>query len=299
MTGEKWFTTRELQPGVHLVSEPPHVNSYLIVGEHRAILFDTGMGFANIREVVEELTDRDVMVVNSHYHFDHSGGNHLFSDIAIHEAGAGPLGEDVPQEWLDAYMDFTATMLEKFTVYRDLDDRYFHLLTSELIAKPLPPGFEPKDWAIVPTVPTRTLKDGDVLDLGGRALRVVHAPGHTPDCICLLDEGSGALFAGDVLTTGPHYAHLPDSDVQAFARSTRRLADEIRAKVRVVYPAHILRYATDPHFLLEVAQGFESVVEGRAEPREGTDIFGDTVTEFWFDRFSVILPPKWTADGGS
>ena len=297
MSAQDWFVTREMEPGLYMLSEPPHVNSYLVVGRERAILFDTGMAFANIREVVDELTDLDVLVVNSHYHFDHIGGNHLFEERAIHEAGATPITEPVPAEWLTAYLEFTETMLAKFDVYRELDDGYFHLLTPELLAKPLPAEFDPASWEVVPTVPTRTLSDGDVLDLGGKALRVIHLPGHTPDCICLLDEASGALLAGDVLTTGPFYAHLPDSDVHAFRHSTRRLADEVQPQVRAIYPAHILRNAVDAGFLSEVADGFDEVVGGAAEASIGFDIFGDTVTEYRFDRFSIVVPSDWKPDG--
>lgn len=90
-----WFATRKLGEGTYLLAEPPHVNSYLILGSRRAVLFDTGMGIASIREVTESLTDLDILVVNSHYHFDHVGGNSQFAQIAIHSAGRDPVGEDV------------------------------------------------------------------------------------------------------------------------------------------------------------------------------------------------------------
>jgi glyoxylase-like metal-dependent hydrolase (beta-lactamase superfamily II) len=41
--------------------------------------------------------------------------------------------------------------------------------------------------------------DGEVLDLGGRKLLVVHSPGHTRGSICIYDEITGTLFAGDNL----------------------------------------------------------------------------------------------------
>lgn len=289
MTPHDWFVTKRIDDTTLLISEPPHVNSYLLLGSKRAVLFDTGMGIANIKEVVDQLTDLDVLVVNSHYHFDHSGGNHLFSQIAIHEAGAAPLGEGVPTEWLHMYTEFTTDMLDKFKLYKDLDDRYFHLLSTDLCPRPLPAGFSKDSWRIPATVPTSVLHDGDVLDLGGRTLRVIHTPGHTPDCICLLDEATGALFAGDTLTTGPHYAHMPDSSLTAFAASTRRLDREFRSAVTRIYPAHILKYGIDAPFLTEVADGFEDVTNHAVVPVPGQDIFGDTVREFWFGRFSIVL----------
>jgi glyoxylase-like metal-dependent hydrolase (beta-lactamase superfamily II) len=294
-----WFVTKQVEPGVYLISEPPHVNSFLILGDHDAILFDTGMGFANIRDVVSELTDREVLVVNSHYHFDHSGGNQLFERLAIHESGVKPLSEDVPAEWLTAYMDFSARMLEKFKIYRELDEAFFHLLSLDMFPRPFPERFDPSEWTVVPTVASRALKDGDVLELGGRSLEVIHTPGHTPDCICLLDRRSGALFVGDTLCAGPHYNHLPDSDVDASAVSTRRLATEFYRDVNVVYPCHILRYALDPKFIVEVADGFQAMIEGRAERDRGLDIFNEEAGRYRFNRFSIFVPPGWQPDAAS
>jgi glyoxylase-like metal-dependent hydrolase (beta-lactamase superfamily II) len=41
------------------------------------------------------------------------------------------------------------------------------------------------------------LEHGDVLPIPGRALRVVHTPGHTAGSVCLHDEGAALLFTGD------------------------------------------------------------------------------------------------------
>lgn len=291
-----WFATKELEPGLWLLSEPVHVNSYLVVGTRRAILFDTGLGIANIRRVVEGVTDLDVLVVNSHYHFDHVGGNVLFDEIAIHEAGVEALQGPVPTEWLAGYLEFANEMLEKFQIFRELDQNFFFLLEPEHMARPLPEEFDRAAWTIAPTIPTQLLRDGDELDIGGRSLQVLHAPGHTPDAICLLDDASGALLAGDVLSTGPIYSQLPDSDVEAFARSTRRLADEFAEPVRTIYPAHFLRFA-DRAFLEEVADGFESLLAGGLGPRPSKDVKGDIVDEYVFDRFSIVVLPGQLEDG--
>ena len=48
---------------------------YLLIGKEKAMLIDTCSCEGNVREVVEEITEKEIMVVNTHGHFDHTGGN--------------------------------------------------------------------------------------------------------------------------------------------------------------------------------------------------------------------------------
>jgi glyoxylase-like metal-dependent hydrolase (beta-lactamase superfamily II) len=290
MPAEDWFAVRELEPGIHLLCEPPHVNSYLISGSSEAVLFDTGMGISDIKTIVTGLTDLPIRVVNSHHHFDHIGGNQLFSGGAIHETGAELVQQAIPPEWLEMAMEYIEEMLSQVPAFENLDRRYFRLLTADTTPRPLPPEFNPKEWRIVPTAPTQLLRDGDVLDLGGRKLHVIHTPGHTVDGICLFDDASGALFGGDTIMAGPIYTHLPTGDLSDLARSARRLTTDLLSDMKIIYCQHMLRYSVDRAFVSEIADGAESVLEGRTKPVRGIDILGQDVTEFWFNRFSITTP---------
>ena len=48
----------------------------------------------------------------------------------------------------------------------------------------------------VPTADIK-LKDGDTVELGDRAFRVIHTPGHRPGSICLYDVKNRTLITGD------------------------------------------------------------------------------------------------------
>jgi len=128
------------------------------------------------------------------------------------------------------------------------------------------------------------------VELGGRDLTVLHTPGHTPDSICLFDERNGVLFGGDTINTGPIYAQDADSSIEAFANSTRRLAD-LSSSVRVVYVSHFARYAVDPLFLVEVADGFERLAAREVPLHPAEDYLGYPVQEASFDRFSIFVAP--------
>lgn len=66
--------------------------------------------------------------------------------------------------------------------------------------------------------PDRELAHGDVLSVGGLALRVRHAPGHSPGSVVF--EGHGVAFAGDVLFQGSiGRTDLPGGDFETLLRS--------------------------------------------------------------------------------
>jgi glyoxylase-like metal-dependent hydrolase (beta-lactamase superfamily II) len=54
-------------------------DSYLVVGDKRGVVIDTGFATANIQEYAQSLTDKPVKwAANTHGHFDHTGGNGWF-----------------------------------------------------------------------------------------------------------------------------------------------------------------------------------------------------------------------------
>ena len=59
--------------------------SYLVLGGQRAAMVDTGMSTLNLREYVRTITDLPAFVVNTHGHFDHTGGNGWFGDVYMHQ----------------------------------------------------------------------------------------------------------------------------------------------------------------------------------------------------------------------
>jgi glyoxylase-like metal-dependent hydrolase (beta-lactamase superfamily II) len=254
------------------------------------VLIDSGLGIADIRSIVESLTDLDVMVANTHHHWDHVGGDDRFSEVAIHELGEEHLRAGDDLAFAGKYVAYTRELLERFAEFKALDRLFFELLAEETTPRPLPEEFDPASWRIAPCVPTRLLRDGDEIALGGRTLRVLHTPGHTPDSVCYLDEANGLLFGGDTYNTGPIYAHMPDSELEAFARSTKRIA-AMSDGIRKVYMAHVTRYAENAAFVREVAEGFAAIQAGDVNWEDAHDDAGELVRACWFARFGVFARP--------
>ncbi|WP_222426463.1 MBL fold metallo-hydrolase [Amycolatopsis rhizosphaerae] len=282
-----WFAIRPLADGVYVLSEPGHVNSFLVLGDERALLFDTGMGIGSILREVRTITDLPLLVVNSHHHFDHRGGNAELAphaiDIAVHPVGADAHGE-APAEWRTEYEKLARRTVERFGEFARLDYETFFTLTEAQTLRPIP---DLSGWRIPAIRPTRTLADGELLDLGGRVLRVLHTPGHSPDGLCLWDETTGSLLAGDTLLAAAFWAHFPESDIAVFAGTTARLAD---LPTRQVLVAHNLRCVLPGSFPAQAAEAFAAVRDGRTRPVPYADPFGNPLLRHDFDGFAIFAP---------
>src|ERR1022692_590788 len=261
-TPDAWFEVYKIRPGIFAIYEPhqlEEVISYLIIGGDRALLFDTGMRISNIQAVVTELTKLPVSVVNSHTHNDHVGDNWRFSDV---------YGMDTDYTRAKARGSREAAQAE---------------LAPGEICGALPAGFDAKAYSTRPFHITHWLHDGDKIDLGGRTLKVIGTPGHTPDAIALLDEKNGLLFTGDTFYLGPIYLFVPETDLDAYVASVQKLA-AMAPHLQLLLPAHNVPVA-DPSYLPKVVTAIQQVRRGEVKP-----VANDGKHEYVFEDFSFLMP---------
>ncbi|MEU0477946.1 MBL fold metallo-hydrolase [Streptosporangium sp. NPDC006013] len=275
---DPWFEIERIDDDTFVIAEPSHVRSHLIIGDERAVLFDTGLGVRPIRPVVAELTDRPVLAVASHHHFDHVGGNHEFDEVAIHHAGAELLAQGPPPGWLTAYWEGFLDYVERFS-------------PDASTARPLPADFAPQHPDFRPSAATRLLDDGEVLPLGGRDLRVVHVPGHTQDSICLVDESHGFLFGGDAIDTGGIYAHLPTADPAQFVASLRRLDALLPSTVVAVLSPHSRTGRHGRDVIGREADAIAAALTGEVVFESGKDCFRQAACVASIGDFAIYLAP--------
>jgi glyoxylase-like metal-dependent hydrolase (beta-lactamase superfamily II) len=191
---DDYFVVETIDPTTFAIGEPRYYQgnySYLVLGAQRAILFDAGTGLKDIVPVARSLTHLPITVIPSHLHFDH----------------VGALGR----------LDRTALVDEPSLRTRIRDSR-LTLRRYEFLgfADRLPiPTFRVEEWWIADST----------IDLGGRRLRVLATPGHTPTSVSLYDESRRQLFAGDFIYPGELYAFLPGASRSDYlATATRLLA---------------------------------------------------------------------------
>ena len=152
------------------------VNVGLVVGDHSALVVDTRGSERQGRELVEQirwLTQAPLVVANTHHHYDHSFGNAAFipGDMWGHEECSARMRSDA-----------TTTQLALAAAMPEVAQEY----TSTVV-----------------TPPNKTFRDGAVLDLGNRQVRLIHfGRGHTDNDIAVVVPDVHAVFTGDLVEQG-------------------------------------------------------------------------------------------------
>lgn len=149
----------KITPHVFLLNESNKATGCLVVGERRAAMIDTMIGFSNVRKTVRSLTNLPLIVLNTHGHADHVYGNAYFDRAFIN-----------PADIALARREFSHPLYKTALFLKRLDI----------------PTFSP-------------LSDGEIIDLGGISLRTIFTPGHTAGGTCFLLEAEKILFSGDTV----------------------------------------------------------------------------------------------------
>jgi len=87
---------------------------------------------------------------------------------------------------------------------------------------------------------SRTLDDGERLDVGPSGLRALFTPGHAPGHLCFVDAAAKAIVAGDmVASVGTIIVEPGDGgDMRLYLESLRRLRGEVDGGATTLLPAH-------------------------------------------------------------
>lgn len=183
---------REVMEGVFHIGDGRGNFCTLLVGKTGAILYDTMMGIGDLRAYVAGLTEFVPMVINSHCHFDHVGGNCQFDTVYMSEA-------DFP------LMDVGLSELPILEETQHMDFSY------------MIPNFADKS-RVHPLAP------GTVIDLGSLTAEVIALPGHTPGSLGLLVRERGLLLAGDAVSPQA-CLFFPESSLEDYKKALEMLKD--------------------------------------------------------------------------
>jgi glyoxylase-like metal-dependent hydrolase (beta-lactamase superfamily II) len=220
------------------------VYSYLLVGEEKALLIDTGYGKRPFKDIVKGITDKPLIIVNTHGHLDHIAGNDQFESVYLH-----PADNDVYH--LNTDKAYITDLIRKtlFALPRALRE-------SGIINKLIDRYASHKRVEILPTP--------EVFELGNRPIKVIETPGHTVGSICLMDEKNKILFSGDTICDKMILLYFEYSaPVRVFYESVKKLQNlKNEGAFNIIYPAHH-KYPLPPLYVDDYAVLCDAVLSGK------------------------------------
>jgi cyclase len=168
------------------------VTAIAIVSQGEAAVFDTLMFPADSHRMARSLQQRGLrlkVLINSHFHLDHTAGNQFFSErILAHRLCRTLMKRDLLEmrKWAKEYWS----------------DRYG--------------SFDPK-------LPNEGFDRRVTLKVGQESLTVVHTPGHSPDSTVVLVKGARSVLTGDSETEVPLFVAGDSGDYLRSLRSIRKM----------------------------------------------------------------------------
>lgn len=169
---------------------------YLLEGEEKALLIDTGWGTGNVRALVERLTKKPVMVVNSHFHPDHAGGNGEFEEVYVGR---------------NYRYDETSVVSNE-------------LCPCDISKLPHP------DYRKIP------ISEGFVFELGGRSVEVIEArDAHCNSSLFFLDRGHRMVFTGDEFESGQSNLFNDPVGADGHILSTEEVLENFTANAKRIW----------------------------------------------------------------
>ncbi len=236
----EWFEVSYLGDRIYSIEEPESSQgnvSYLILGDDRALMFDTGCGENEvngdykIKYILDKITTLPVTLIQSHFHFDHNQNIHEFDHIAFPDLQ--DLRERVGEEGL------------------------FQYTRDDLFEGDYPSEITVNEWFPM---------DTDI-DLGGQVIQLVHVPGHSNESVAIRILSSKMILLGDFLYNGALFLFHND-DLMVYQQTVDHLLSLLSDDYRL-FGAH-----GNPEIEFEQLRKLDDflscIEEGTCEYREQT-----------------------------
>jgi len=199
------FSSVRLTARVTRIYDRLDAQMYLVEGQDRALLVDTGFGVGDLAAFVRDLTDKPVTVVITHGHLDHAFGAGWFDDV--HMAHADLAVHAVHRSWI-----------------ADVHDE------ARREGRVLAPAASPERF--------HDLGSGTTFELGGMTVRTIPMPGHTPGSHAVLLGEERTLITGDAANQRTFLFADDSATVTEYAETLRRVRDDLSGLYDRVFISH-------------------------------------------------------------
>lgn len=258
-----WYSSKQIGIKTWIISEPGFdENMYLLEGQDSSLLIDAGFGMGNLLDFVKSLTSKPLIIVNTHFHPDHTGGDYEFPFVCI-----GVKDMEYAKPFLDPKVtqQITSQMLHSTTI---TDSLKF-------------PESQVQKTTLIP------VDDNYVFKLGDRNVQVINVPGHTPGSIFLLDVKNKTLYTGDNMQTT--WLFFKESlSVGTYIHSLEKL-NSIKGEYNTLFPGH--GKPLDIAILDELKECCQQILSGKCEAKPYHSMIGQDGVSCTYKTVTIAYDP--------
>ena len=168
-----YFTVYKYNENLYQIKDALGSLITLVIGSEKALVFDTGYGIGDLKKEISEITDKPLIVVNSHGHMDHSCGNYQFDKVLIDKRD-----------------------LELCKKHNSVPWRIRNINSAKRM-NVLPENFDEQLYISKNEGNLDFINIGDKIDLGNLQLEVVNMEGHTTGSIGLYIKDWKLMLVSD------------------------------------------------------------------------------------------------------
>ena len=191
---------------------------YVVNGPEKVLIVDTGFGVGDLKGLVQHLVgskDKEIIVANTHHHYDHAYGNAQFDKCYCHQDEEFSMRRTMNPHIWDYLFDKNGK-----NIYTEFD-------RADIIPY--------KDYELIP-IPT-----GYIFDLGdGYEVEAIPLRGHSAGQCAYLDKHNHILFTGDIGGVGRSYEGDPCGDnctIETLWRDFQVVVDRMD-EYESIFPGH-------------------------------------------------------------
>lgn len=206
------FYCEKVEEGITRIQTPCKEFVYLIEGDEKAVLIDTGSGVGSLKQTVEKCTSLPVIVLVTHGHVDHAMGAGEFEEVYMNHD--------------DKYI-FDEHGREQFRI-----DGIMHSAVREDFSKE-------KDYIVTPQFNHfKDLSEGDIFELGNVSIEIYGCPGHTKGSLVMLIPEKRILITGDAANDATFLFEHYSLSIKEYRKSLVSLIEKTKGRYDRVLTSH-------------------------------------------------------------